>query len=62
MRKTCTLMALLLMLISISSLAQERKISGKVISSEDNLGIPGVSILVEGSQIGTTTDTDGNYS
>ena len=37
-------------------------ISGKVISSEDNEPLPGVSIIIKGTNIGTTTDLDGNYS
>lgn len=37
-------------------------VSGKVISSADGEGIPGVSILVKGKSIGSVTDIDGNYS
>lgn len=36
-------------------------VSGKVISSEDNEVLPGVSIIIKGKAIGTTTDIDGNY-
>ncbi|WP_158856454.1 SusC/RagA family TonB-linked outer membrane protein [Lunatibacter salilacus] len=38
------------------------EISGKVISSSDELGIPGVNILIKGSSVGTVTDSDGTYS
>jgi len=38
-----------------------RKISGKV-TDEKGEGMPGVSILVKGTQRGTTTDLDGNYT
>lgn len=41
---------------------QETRVSGKVTSSEDGVGLPGVSVLVQGSQQGTITDSDGNYS
>lgn len=36
-------------------------VSGKVVSSTDGLGIPGVSILVKGTYTGTVTDVEGNY-
>ncbi len=36
-------------------------ISGKVISSKDQDGIPGVSVIIKGTTIGVVTDIDGNY-
>ena len=42
--------------------AQQRVITGKVISEEDRQGLPGATILVKGTTIGTTTDLEGNYS
>ncbi len=36
-------------------------IKGKVISSEDNLPIPGASITVKGTTLGTLTDSGGNF-
>src|SRR5690606_18367650 len=50
-----------LMLIG-SALAQNRSISGKVTSEEDGLSLPGVTIQVTGTTIGTQTDANGNYS
>ncbi|RUT72722.1 carboxypeptidase-like regulatory domain-containing protein, partial [Ancylomarina longa] len=35
---------------------------GVVTSADDGLSIPGVSVIVKGTTIGTTTDFDGNYS
>jgi len=61
MRKAITLFALLLAIFSLQASAQDRQITGKVISSQDNLGIPGATILVVGTTIGTTTDIDGNF-
>ncbi len=61
MRKAITLFALLLAFCSMQVSAQDRQITGKVISSQDNLGIPGATILVAGTTIGTTTDIDGNF-
>ena len=40
----------------------QNTISGKVTSAEDNEPLPGVSIVVEGTNRGTTTDLDGNFS
>lgn len=44
-----------------SVLAQNREVSGTVISGEDNLPLPGVSVLVKGTTVGTVTDIDGNF-
>lgn len=40
----------------------QKTITGKVTSKEDGRGIPGVSIVVAGTSIGTTTDASGTYS
>jgi TonB-dependent SusC/RagA subfamily outer membrane receptor len=61
MRKTLTLFALLLALVSLKATAQDRTITGKVTSSEDNTTIPGVSVVVVGTTIGTSTDMNGDY-
>ncbi|MCG8307193.1 MAG: SusC/RagA family TonB-linked outer membrane protein [Cytophagales bacterium] len=37
-------------------------ITGKVTSSEDDQGLPGVNVIVKGTSQGTVTDIDGNYS
>jgi len=41
--------------------AQQRTISGKVTSAEDGTGIPGVSISVKGTVVGTVTDINGDF-
>ena len=41
--------------------AQVKSISGTVTSSEDGMGIPGVSVSVKGTTIGTVTNLDGQY-
>src|SRR5690554_3710205 len=55
------LLGLLLCLASTISLAQGT-ISGTVTSAEDGLPIPGVTVLVQGTIIGNSTDLDGRYS
>ena len=36
-------------------------ITGKVTSSEDNEGLPGVNVIIKGTSQGTVTDVNGNY-
>ena len=42
--------------------AQERTISGVVTSVDDPEGVPGASVTLEGTNVGTVTDVSGNYS
>jgi TonB-linked SusC/RagA family outer membrane protein len=42
--------------------AQTVQITGTITSSEDGNPVPGVSVVVKGTTIGTTTDFDGKYS
>lgn len=37
-------------------------ITGKVLSSEDDSGLPGANVIVKGTSTGTVTDIEGNYS
>ena len=41
---------------------QQVAVSGTVISQTDNRPLPGVTVLVEGTTIGTTTDSAGDYT
>ena len=41
--------------------AQTVRITGTVTSSEDGMPMPGVSVFVQGTTIGTTTSVDGKY-
>ena len=41
--------------------AQERVITGKVISGDDNNPLPGINVSVKGTTRGTTTDAAGTY-
>ena len=50
------------LLVNIIGIAQERKVTGKVTSSEDLLGLPGANVYVKGSSVGGSADMDGNYS
>lgn len=42
--------------------AQTKLISGTVKSSDDGMGMPGVSVVIKGTTSGTSTDIDGKYS
>ncbi|WP_316803930.1 TonB-dependent receptor [Pedobacter nototheniae] len=47
--------------ISVLSYAQTGKISGKVTDKSTGQTLVGLSVLIEGTSIGTTSDADGNY-
>ncbi|MCW5912642.1 MAG: TonB-dependent receptor [Cyclobacteriaceae bacterium] len=47
---------------SVVSLAQNRVVTGKVTSADDGQGIPGANILVKGTNTGTTSNADGEFS
>ncbi len=58
-----SLILFLTVFVGISSMfAQTKTITGTVTDSEDGQPIPGVSIIVKGTTIGTITDTNGKYS
>ena len=61
-KKTLLFLFFLALLSPLASLAQSLTVSGKVVSSDDGYGLPGVTIQVKGTTSGTTTDLDGNYS
>lgn len=60
--KTGFLLVFILALGLLNGMAQTRVLTGKVISSEDGLPIPGVSITVKGTSTGTITNINGEYS
>ena len=61
MRKILLGSWLLSVLFCLPVLAQDVSVSGRVTSSDDNNGLPGVSVSVKGTARGTTTDAQGNY-
>ena len=58
---TWILTPLLLVLSLNFSFAQEKTISGNVVD-QNNVPLPGVSVVVVGTTSGTQTDFDGNYT
>jgi len=53
---------LLFSLLLQNLVAQDISVSGTIISSDDNSPIPGVTVLIKGSILGTTSDINGKYS
>ena len=51
---------MIFLVMSMIALGQEKSINGNVVD-ETGQTLPGVTILVEGSNTGTITDIDGNY-
>jgi len=60
MRKL-TVFLVLLLFAGLQVVFAQQKVTGKV-TSADNLPLPGVSVVVKGTTIGTATDGDGNFS
>jgi TonB-linked SusC/RagA family outer membrane protein len=50
------------LLIGFGLYAQQRTVSGKVTDGTDGSPLPGVSILIKGTNTGSSTDSDGNFS
>jgi TonB-linked SusC/RagA family outer membrane protein len=60
--KSYLMLLLLLGIVHLGFAQAERQISGKVTDANTGESIPGVNILVIGTNIGTVTDIDGEYS
>ncbi|WP_372949174.1 TonB-dependent receptor plug domain-containing protein [Mariniphaga sp.] len=59
--KKLSIFFLLFLSVTMLFAQQNITVTGKV-TDEQNLGLPGVTVLVKGTQTGTVTDFDGNYS
>lgn len=62
MKKDLLKFFIFLMFCSFQSYAQEKTVTGRVTSAEDGIPLPGVSVKIKGSEKGTSTAPDGNYS
>lgn len=58
---TRRLMLVLPLLLCSSVALAQYTISGQVKDAESSITLPGVNIIIKGTSIGTTTDSDGNY-
>ena len=68
LRPSALLLLMLLSIATTSAMAQsnvtggaQRVTAGKIISSEDNAPMPGVNVVVKGTNNGTVTDSDGSF-
>lgn len=55
-------MFLLLAFLSFNAFAQNRKVTGKITDKPSGQGIPGASVIIKGSTMGTTTNASGEFS
>lgn len=62
MKRILLLLLLLLMGLLRQAQAQDRTISGKVTDKTANQGLPGVTVLVKGTTVGTSSNADGGFS
>ncbi|MGB3465115.1 MAG: TonB-dependent receptor, partial [Cyclobacteriaceae bacterium] len=62
MKKILLLSFMLLLTLSFSALAQERTVTGTVTSATDGSELPGVNVILKGTNTGAITDIEGKYS
>jgi len=62
MRNKLTIMALLAFFQVTGLFAQQQEVTGTVTVASDGMPLPGVNVLVKGTNDGTVTDMDGNYA
>jgi TonB-linked SusC/RagA family outer membrane protein len=61
MRITLRFLLICCFLVPLAAAAQERLLSGRVVSSDDGVGLPGTSLTIKGTNVGTTTDAEGRF-
>ena len=59
--KRLTMLFAFLLVLGISLQAQGVQISGTVTGAQDGAALPGVSVVVKGTTIGTVTDFNGAF-
>ena len=60
MKRILTL--ILFSIVAGNLLAQDISVTGRIISGEDRLALPGVTVVIKGTTQGTISDVDGNYT
>jgi TonB-dependent starch-binding outer membrane protein SusC len=56
------LLGLMFMVVTVAASAQERTVTGKVTDQQTGLPMPGVSVKIKNSALGTSTNADGDFS
>ncbi len=59
--KFSRMLTLILAFVVQLTLAQEKTVSG-IVSDDNNLPLPGATVIIQGTSNGTSSDFDGNYS
>jgi len=59
---TACLVCFVALFLSIAHAQDKVQVSGKIIAQTDGHPVPGVSVLLQGTNTGTSTDADGKYS
>jgi TonB-linked SusC/RagA family outer membrane protein len=59
---TLSLMIALLFLMSFGQVSAQKTVKGTVTDASDGSTLPGVTLVVKGTTVGTITDFDGNYT
>ncbi|HYG20883.1 MAG TPA: SusC/RagA family TonB-linked outer membrane protein [Ohtaekwangia sp.] len=62
MKKILQIHAVTFLLLLCWGFASAQTVTGKVVSDTDGAPIPGVSVVLKGTTVGTTTDTEGNFA
>ena len=62
MKKIKLFLVCLLAVVSAAAFAQNRTVKGQVTSADDGLPIIGASVFVQGTNLGTVTDSEGYYT
>jgi TonB-linked SusC/RagA family outer membrane protein len=62
MRKFLFFVVLILSAVLQDVVAQTKTVTGKVSDQQNGLGLPGVSVIVKGTSVGTATTADGTYT
>lgn len=52
----------LALILFVNANAQTQTVSGRIVSDADNEPLPGVTIMIKGTSIGTVTNVDGKYN
>jgi TonB-linked SusC/RagA family outer membrane protein len=56
------LLSLLLLTMGVGAWAQDRQVSGRILSDADQSPLPGVNVVVKGTTRGTTTNAEGRFT
>ncbi len=59
--KNLIMIVVAMLLCGFQAALAQKTVSGKVTDANDGTGLPGVSVIVKGLTVGTSTDIDGNY-